>query len=138
MGMNLTNKASKIYNRARNAVTKGRYVRTYGNKNLYEAAKETAKLNKLSRTQQFVGIAVGGGVGGAVVYKSEDIGTFGDIEALDFLPTGLDRDTRATAKDDATRMLYNKLKFSGELGFPIIPAVIGTGRVGKSILLIGS
>ena len=137
MGMNLTNKASKIYNRARNAVTKGRYVRTYGNKNLYEAAKETAKLNKLSRTQQFVGIAVGGGVGGAVVYKSEDIGTFGDIEALDFLPTGLDRDTRATAKDDATRMLYNKLKFSGELGFPIIPAVIGTGRVGKSILRSG-
>ena len=137
MGMKLTNKASQIYNRARNAVSKGRYVRTYGNKNLYEAAKETAKLNKLSRTQQFVGIAVGGGVGGAVVYKSENIGTFGDIEALDFLPTGLDRDTRATAKDDATRMLYNKLKFSGELGFPIIPAVIGTGRVGKSILRSG-
>jgi len=135
--MNLTNKASRIYNKARNSVSKGRYLRTYGNKNLYEAAKETAKLNKLSRTQQFVGIAVGGGVGGAVVYKSEDIGTFGDIEALDFLPTGLDRDTRATAKDDATRMLYNKLKFSGELGFPIIPAVIGTGRVGKSILRSG-
>ena len=136
-GMKITNKASQIYNKAIDSVKKGRYVRTYGNKNLYEAAKETSRLNKLSRTQQFVGIAVGGGVGGAVVYKSENIGTFGDIEALDFLPTGLDRDTRATAKDDAVRMLYNKLKFSGELGFPIIPAVIGAGKVGKGLLKSG-
>ena len=32
------------------------------------------------------------------------------------------------------RMLYNKLKFSGEMGFPIIPAVVGAGKVAKSIL----
>lgn len=34
-------------------------------------------------------------------------------------------------------MLYNKLKFSGELGFPIIPAVIGAGKVGKGLLKSG-
>ena len=48
---------------------------------------------------------------------------------LDFIPTGLDRETRATAKEDAIRMLYNKLKFSTELGFPIIPSIIGAGKV---------
>ena len=136
-GLNVTQKAQKIYNKAKDGVTNGSYMRTYGNKNLYEGAKKAAELNKLSRTQEFVSWAIGGGVGGAVVYKNEGIGTFGDIEMLDFIPTGLDRETRATAKDDATRMLYNKLKFSTELGFPIIPAIIGTGRVGKSILKSG-
>jgi hypothetical protein len=136
-GLKVTQKAQKIYNKAKDAVKNGSYMRTYGNKNLYEGAKKAAELNKLSRTQEFVSWAIGGGVGGAVVYKNENIGTFGDIEMLDFIPTGLDRETRATAKDDATRMLYNKLKFSTELGFPIIPAIIGTGRVGKSILRSG-
>ena len=136
-GLKLTQKAQKIYNKAKDSVKNGSYLRTYGNKNLYEGAKKAAELNKLSKTQQFVSWAIGGGVGGAVVYKNEGIGTFGDIEMLDFIPTGLDRETRATAKDDATRMLYNKLKFSTELGFPIIPAIIGAGKVGKSILRSG-
>ena len=111
-GLKVTQKAQKIYNKAKDAVKNGSYMRTYGNKNLYEGAKKATELNKLSKTQQFVSWAIGGGVGGAVVYKNEGIGTFGDIEMLDFIPTGLDRETRATAKDDATRMLYNKLKFS--------------------------
>ena len=116
-GVNVVQKSQKIYNKAKDAVKNGSYMRTYGNKNLFEGAKKAAELNKLSRTQQYVSWAIGGGVGGAVVYKNEGIGTFGDIEMLDFIPTGLDRETRATAKDDATRMLYNKLKFSTELGF---------------------
>ena len=136
-GVNVVQKSQKIYNKAKDAVKNGSYMRTYGNKNLFEGAKKAAELNKLSKTQQYVSWAIGGGVGGAVVYKNEGIGTFGDIEMLDFIPTGLDRETRATAKDDATRMLYNKLKFSTELGFPIIPSIIGAGKVGKSILRSG-
>ena len=134
LGVNVTEKALRIFNKAKDAVKNGRYVRTYGNKNLYEGAKKAAELNKLSRTQQYIAIGVGGGVAGAVVYDTEDIGTFGDWFFDEAQYTALDRNKRATAKDDATRMLYNKLKFAGEMGFPIIPAVVGAGRVGKAIL----
>ena len=47
---------------------------------------------------------------------------------LDFLPTGLDREQREEGAEDAQRQLLNRLKFGAELGFPIIPAVVGTGR----------
>ena len=137
LGVNITEKSLRIFNRAKDAMKNGRYVRTYGNKNLYEGAKKAAELNKLSRTQQYIAIGVGGGVAGAVVYDTEDIGTFGDWFFDEAQYTALDRNKRATAKDDATRMLYNKLKFSGELGFPIIPAVVGAGRVGKAVLKSG-
>ena len=49
--------------------------------------------------------------------KSEDIGTFGDINALEFLGTGLDREQKESANEDAFRQLNNKFKFSAELAF---------------------
>jgi len=97
-------------------------------------AKDVEKWNKLSGKQKFVGLFVGGGVAGGVIYDAENIGTFGDIFFEPGELTALDRDQKGTARDDAMRMLYNKLKFSGEMGFPIIPAVVGAGKVGKSIL----
>ena len=51
--------------------------------------------------------------------KSEDIGTFGDINALEFLGTGLDREQKKSANEDAFRQLKNKFKFSDELAIPI-------------------
>ena len=51
--------------------------------------------------------------------------------------TALDRKQKGTAKADATRMLYNKLKFSGEMGFPIIPSVVGLYKVGNRIFTQG-
>ena len=127
-------KAQEGINKATAAIKKGKYLRTAGNKEGFKLAKEVEKWNTLSGKQKFVGMFVGGGITGGVIYDNTNIGTFGDIEALDFLGTGLDRDQKDTAKDDAMRMFYNKLKFSGEMGFPIIPAIIGGGRVGKSIL----
>ena len=127
-------KAQEGINRATTAIKKGKYLRTAGNKEGYKLAKKVEEWNKISGKQKFVGMFVGGGVTGGVIYDNTNIGTFGDIEALDFLPTGLDREQKDTAKDDAMRMFYNKLKFAGEMGFPIIPAIIGGGRVGKSIL----
>jgi hypothetical protein len=127
-------KAQEGINKATTAIKKGKYLRTAGNKEGYKLAKEVEKWNKLSGKQKFVGMFVGGGVTGGVIYDNLNIGTFGDIEALDFLPTGLDREQKDTAKEDAMRMFYNKLKFAGEMGFPIIPAIIGGGRIGKSIL----
>ena len=81
---------------------------------------------------------MGGGLAGAVVYDAENIGTFGDLAVdLGFESgeiTALDRKKKSTAKDEATRMLWNKLKFAGEMGFPIVPAIWGAGKVGKSIV----
>jgi hypothetical protein len=133
-GVKLTDKAFQMYNKAASAIKKKKYLRTAGNKDGYKLAKEVEKWNKLSGKQKFVGLFVGGGVTGGVVYDAENIGTFGDIFFDEGELTALDRDGRRTAKDDAMRMLYNKLKFAGEMGFPIIPAVVGAGKVGKSIL----
>jgi len=131
--MKYTDSASRITNKAIDAIKNGKYVRTAGNTNAYTSAKKAMELNKLSRKQKFVSLLVGGGVSGALVYDAEEIGTFGDwfFDAGDY--TALDRDKRGTAKSDATRMLYNKLKFGGEMGFPIIPTVMGLGYVGKLI-----
>jgi hypothetical protein len=133
-GAKVTDKAFEMYNKATSAIKKKKYLRTAGNKDGYKLAKDVEKWNKLSGKQKFVGLFVGGGVTGGVVYDAENIGTFGDIFFDEGELTALDRDGRRTAKDDAMRMLYNKLKFSGEMGFPIIPAVVGAGKVGKSIL----
>ncbi len=133
-GAKVTDKAFEMYNKATSAIKKKKYLRTAGNKDGYKLAKEVEKWNKISGKQKFVGLFVGGGVTGGVVYDAENIGTFGDIFFDEGELTALDRDGRRTAKDDAMRMLYNKLKFAGEMGFPIIPAVVGAGKVGKSIL----
>ena len=63
--------------------------------------------------------------------KAEDIGTIGDIDALDFIGTGLDREKKETANEDAFRQLNNKFKFSAELAFPIVPFVYGVGKTAK-------
>jgi len=133
-GVKVTDKAFEMYNKAASAIKKKKYLRTAGNKEGYKLAKEVSKWNKLSGKQKFVGLFVGGGVTGGVIYDAENIGTFGDIFFDEGELTALDRDGKRTAKDDAMRMIYNKLKFSGEMGFPIIPAVVGVGKVGKSIL----
>ena len=133
-GVKVTDKAFEMFNKATSSIKKGKYLRTASNKDGYKLAKEVQKWNKLSGKQKFVGLFVGGGVTGGVVYDAENIGTFGDIFFDEGELTALDRDKKRTAKDDAMRMLYNKLKFSGEMGFPIIPAVVGAGKVAKSIL----
>ena len=75
-----------------NSIKTGRYVKTSNNVNAARAVKEANKLNKVTGTDKFVAIAVGGGIGtGFIVSDVEDIGTFGDWDYLDFLPTGLDR-----------------------------------------------
>ena len=121
-----------------NSIKGGRYVKTTNNVNAAKAVKEAAKLNKITGTDKFIGIAVGGGVGGGfIVSNVEDIGTFGDWDFLDFLPTGMDRNERKQGGEDAQRQLLNRFKFGAELGFPIIPFVVGTGKTGKLLLQKG-
>ena len=69
-----------------NSIKGGRYVKTTNNVNAAKAVKEAAKLNKITGTDKFIGIAVGGGVGGGfIVSNVEDIGTFGDWDFLDLI-----------------------------------------------------
>jgi hypothetical protein len=137
-GVKVADKAQKIFNKAYDGIKSGKYVRTAKNTNLSRGLKDVKKFNNLSRKQKFISIAVGGGVAGSVVYDAENIGTFGDLAVdLGFESgeiTALDRKKKSTSKDEATRMLWNKLKFAGEMGFPIVPAIWGVGKVGKSIV----
>ena len=120
-------KARQLAPKLVQAIKGGKYVSTTKNtKNLVEGIKKTDQLNKLSKLDKFVGITVGGGAGvGMFVADEESIGTFGDF--IGWIPTGLDRDKKKDAKEDAGRQLQNKLLFGLEYGFPIIPAVIGLG-----------
>ena len=129
-----TDEAIKMTTKAIKGVKSGKYVRTAKNNNLYEAAKTTKRLNSIGTgVRKFTAVAVGGGVAGALVYDTEDIGTFGDWFFDKGEYTALDRKKRGGSKEEATRMLYNKLKFGGEMGFPIIPAIFGLGKLGKII-----
>ena len=120
------------------AIKGGRYVKTTNNVNAARAVKKANDLNRITGKDKFIAIAVGGGVGGGfIVSDVEKIGTFGDWDFLDFLPTGLDRNQREQGAEDAQRQLLNRLKFGAELGFPIIPAVVGTIKAGKLITQFG-
>ena len=102
------------------------------------AAKKAKQLNTPNRFDKFAAVSIGGGFGGgAIVMKSEDIGTFGDINALEFLGTGLDREQQKLANEDAFRQLNNKFKFSAELAFPIVPFVYGVGKTAKLLATKG-
>mgnify|MGYP003133234981 CR=1 FL=1 len=121
-----------------NAVKTNRYGKTVDNVNLTKAASKAKQLNKPNGFDKFAAITIGGGFGGgALVMKAEDIGTFGDIDALDFLPTGLDREKKETANEDAFRQLNNKFKFGAELAFPILPFIYGTGKTAKLLATKG-
>jgi len=103
-----------------------------------KAATKAKQINKPNGFDKFVAVSLGGGFGGgAIVMKSEDIGTFGDIDALDFLGTGLDREQKESANEDAFRQLNNKFKFSAELAFPIVPFVFGTAKAAKLLATKG-
>ena len=72
-----------------NAVKTNRYGKTIDNVNLSKAAAKAKQINKPNRFDKFVAVSLGGGFGGgAIVMKAEDIGTFGDIDAIDFIGTG--------------------------------------------------
>ena len=117
------------------AIKTGRYAKTTNNVNAARTVKKVKDLNKSAGFEKFVGIAVGGGIGtGFIVSDIENIGTFGDWDFLDFLPTELDREERESGSEDAKRQLLNRFKFGSELAFPIIPAAYAVGKTGKWLI----
>ena len=107
----INQKARKIADQILTAMRKNRYVNTTS-KNVYNAAKKTKELNKITGWDKFVGITVGGGIGtGAVIMKAEDIGTFGDINVwpLKHFPTRMDREGSPVGAEDAQRQLSKSI-----------------------------
>ena len=78
-GVQVTQKAMGMLDKAYDALKNGKYVKTTKNSNLTRGIKEVKKFDKLSGKQKFISVAVGGGLAGAVVYDEENIGTFGDL-----------------------------------------------------------
>ena len=85
----------------------------------------TAKLNKAAGVSRFAATTTGGAAGAALVYDIEDIGTFGD--SVDFLGTGLDRDSKNDTEDEALRRL-DKIRKERDLPKVVNFRRLGTGR----------
>jgi hypothetical protein len=100
-----------------------------GNKNLVKGAEKVFKLNEKEGLQKFALGAVGGAAGEFFVADVEEIGTFGDL--FDRGPTQLD--TFVTeGREDATRKLMNRLKFSSE-SLLFTPIVGAAGKSAKAL-----
>jgi len=112
--------ATKYFqNKAKNNIVQS------GNKKLVKGAEQAYKLNQAEKTKRFAVGAIGGAAGEFFVADVEEIGTFGDL--FDRGPTQLDT-YETEGREDATRKLLNRFKFSSEslLFTPIV------GAVGKS------
>lgn len=115
---------------------------TKPNKNFIKAMNKANELNKLSGKQKFIAIGVGGGVASGLVVDAEDIGTLGDIDALNELigfdfPTRLDRVKRDDAKDEAVRNLVNRFKFGADTGLISVVAGYGISKIAQKFIKQG-
>jgi hypothetical protein len=95
--------------------------------NLQKAAKKASDFNKTIGKKKFVAGITGGSVGEAFVADVEEIGSFGD--AFQAGPTQLEEVTDEGGREDATKKLFNRLKFGAESP---VTMLFGYG-VGKGI-----
>ena len=131
--------AGGIANKTIQAIQKGKKF-SVSNKNTAKAMNKARSLNKASQVRsrgekvaRFAATSTGGAAGASLVYDIEDIGTFGDIEAVGrYLPTELDRDEKNDPAEDAMRKLHNRLNFFAE-GAAIAPFAYGAGIIGPKI-----
>ena len=122
--------ADGIVDKLIKAKKNGRYISS-NSKNLKKTADKVKELNFGKRVKNWTGIAVGGGVTGGLIADNEDIGTWGDWLFEEGHYSSLDRTKKENSSDDALRMLKNRLKFGGEMAFPITPFFFGIGKFGK-------
>ena len=116
--------ATKYFqNRAKNNIVQS------GNKKLVKGAEKAYKLNQAEKTQRFAVGAIGGAAGEFFVADVEDIGTFGDL--FDRGPTQLDT-FETEGREDATRKLLNRFKFSSE-SLLFTPIVGAAGKSAKAL-----
>jgi hypothetical protein len=121
--------ATKLATKAIQARRAGTYAELAG-PNIAKGIAKAEELNKLSNTQRFAAISVGGFAGDTMVADIEKLGTFGD--AFHIGPTQLDRDEYVSGEEDAGRRLMNRFKFGTE-SLLLTPFVYGAGK-GLSML----
>jgi hypothetical protein len=121
--------ATKLATKAIQARKAGAYAEL-ASPNIAKGIAKADELNKLSNTQRFGAIAVGGLAGDTMVADVEKLGTFGD--AFHIGPTQLDRDEYVSGEEDAARRLMNRFKFGTE-SLILTPFVYGAGK-GLSML----
>jgi len=121
-------KANNIYNKWSAAAKLNKVARA--SPNITKAGLRAKELNKLSGTQKFAAVTVGGATGTAMVADVEDIGTWGDVLGG---PSALDREQRPTSEEDATRRLWNRFKFGAEGAAVSVPIAYGTNIIAKKI-----
>jgi len=121
--------ATKLATKALKAKRAGKYA-NFKAANTKKGIEKAEQLNKLSGTQRFGAIVVGGAAGETLVADVEKIGTFGDL--FEGGPTELDRDVEVDASDDASRKLLNRIKFGSE-SLLLTPFVYGVGAGAKTL-----
>ena len=121
--------ATKLATKALKAKRAGKYA-NFKAANTKKGIQKAEQLNKLSGTQRFGAIVVGGAAGETLVADVEKIGTFGDL--FEGGPTELDRDVEVDASDDASRKLLNRIKFGSE-SLLLTPFVYGVGAGAKTL-----
>ena len=101
-----------------------------GDKKVVKGAEKAFKLNEKEGVQRFAVGALGGSAGEFFVADVEQIGTFGDL--FDRGPTQLDTYDLSGGREDATRKLMNRLKFSSE-SLLFTPIVGAAGKSAKAL-----
>ena len=101
-----------------------------GDKKVVKGAEKAFKLNEKEGVQRFAVGALGGAAGEFFVADVEEIGTFGDL--FDRGPTQLDTYDLSGGREDATRKLMNRLKFSSE-SLLFTPVVGAAGKSAKAL-----
>jgi len=105
-----------------------------GSKNITKQKQIADRLNKQTGYARFGVGAVGGAAGEAFVADVEEIGSFGDM--FDRGPTQLDVFALDGGREDATRKLMNRLKFSSE-SLLVTPFAAGVGKGAKALATRG-
>jgi len=104
---------------------------SFKNPNIAKGKKKAEELNKLSGTERFGAVVLGGAAGETLVADVEKIGNISDLFGPD-AALALDRDVRDDPSEDAARKLMNRAKFGAESIF-LTPFVYGTGVAAKAL-----
>ena len=104
---------------------------SFKNKNIAKGKKKAEELNKLSGTQRFGAVVLGGAAGETLVADVEKIGNISDLFGPD-AALALNRDIEDDPSEDAARKLMNRAKFGAESIF-LTPFVYGTGVAAKAL-----
>jgi 3-methyladenine DNA glycosylase Tag len=122
--------ATTLATKALKAKKAGKLV-SFKNPNIAKGKKKAEDLNKLSGTQRFGAVVLGGAAGETLVADVERIGNISDLFGKD-AALALDRDVRDDPSEDASRKLMNRVKFGAE-SVLITPFVYGTGVAAKAL-----